>query len=1116
VGVLLLRASAAALRLDRARSWLAAQPAGTEVLVVGASAEAARELLRGTAASVGAAFGWHRATLAALARELATPALVDAGLAPIAALGSEAVVARALHELGAAGRLGRYAAVADGPGLARAVRLALDELRFAAVDAGALARVAPDLAAVRGVYERELADARLADRADVFARAVEAAIDTETRHPWLGLPTLLLDVPVERELEAALVAALAGRAPSLVATLPAGDEATRARLRALDGVDEVDLDRAEPAGALGRLQRHLFETAPSGAAPGDDVALLSAPGESRECVEIARRVRGLAAEGVPFDRMAVLLRAAEVYRPHLEEAFARAGVPVHFARGARRPDPAGRAFLALLGCAAEGLSARAFAEYLSLGEVPPASDAGAPPAPLAGPERWVAPDAELVPEVVAEALAAAAGPDAPTGPVSAGPDAPTGRASADREAAPVVEGALRAPRRWEALLVDAAVIGGRERWARRLAGLQRERELELGEVDDPDSPLAERLRRDLRDLSSLRDYALPLIDELAALPGRASWGEWLERLSALATRALRRPQRVLAVLSELVPMAGVGPVDLAEVQRVLAPRLVEVAEPPPPRRYGRVYVAPAEAARGLAFDVVFVPGLAERLFPAKIQEDPILLDADREALGAGLETNDGRRRRERRALRLAVGAAGRRLVLSFPRLDLDQGRPRVPSFYALEALRAAEGRLPGFEELRARAETATQIRVGWPAPRDASEAIDEAEHDLALLESILELGEEAGAGTARYLLGANPHLGRALRFRARRWLRRWTGADGLVRPSEDARERIAEAALDALAGHALGARSYSPTALQHYAACPYRFYLHAIQRLAPREVPEAIEEIDPLSRGSLVHDVQYALLGRLRDAELLPVTPANLSRAGPILETVLDEVAARYRDDLAPAIDRVWDDAVASVRADLREWLRRAGEDASGFVPWRFELAFGLPGRRGRDAHSRPEPVELDSGLRLRGSIDLVERRRDSAEAETLRVTDHKTGRNRVEAGAVVAGGEALQPVLYALAAEKLVPEARVESGRLYYCTASGGFEQVVVPLDDVARQSAKIVSDAVAAGLAEPFLPAAPAEDRTCAWCDYRPICGPYEALRSARKPPERLAALRQVRELP
>src|SRR6185312_15406460 len=89
-----------------------------------------------------------------------------------------------------------------------------------------------------------------------------------------------------------------------------------------------------------------------------------------EAVEIVRRLLDEAQAGVPFDEMAVFLRAPDHYLGLLEHACARGGVPVYFDRGTRRPDPAGRAFMALLSCAAEGLSARRFDEYLSLGQVP--------------------------------------------------------------------------------------------------------------------------------------------------------------------------------------------------------------------------------------------------------------------------------------------------------------------------------------------------------------------------------------------------------------------------------------------------------------------------------------------------------------------------------------------------------------------------------------------------------------------------------------------------------------------------------------------------------------------------------------------------------------------------
>jgi CRISPR/Cas system-associated exonuclease Cas4 (RecB family) len=656
-----------------------------------------------------------------------------------------------------------------------------------------------------------------------------------------------------------------------------------------------------------------------------------------------------------------------------------------------------------------------------------------------------------------------------------------------------------APQSWERFLVEAAVIGGRARWERRLSGLAARLALARREAEDD-----ARIAQDEQELARLRAFALPILDELAALTGRATWGVWLERLHALAARALRDPARVHAVLGELAPMSTVGPIELAEVRLVLGRRLAEIVRPAEASRAGMLLVAPVEAARGLAFDVVFVPGLAEKLFPQKVVEDPLLRDDARAALSPELQTTVDRAAAERLALRLAVGAARARLVVSYPRLDLEQGRPRVPSFYALELLRATTGRLPGWNELAAVAERTGAARIGWPAPASPDDAIDEAEHDLAILDRNLAT---PATGVARYLLGANPHLARALRVRARRWIPRWTRADGLYDPSPEAR-----AVLDR---HRLAARSFSATALQQFAACPYRFFLHTVHRLSPREIPERIEEMDPLSRGSLVHEVQFHLFSALRDEGVLPITAANLDRARERLDRVLDEIAGRFKDDLAPAIDRVWDDGVAAVRADLREWLRLHAEQ-SEWNPWRFELAFGLAGTAGhdpsgRDPSSLDEPVTLDCGIRLRGAIDLVERAAD----DSLRATDHKTGRVRAHRGSVIGGGEHLQPVLYALALEKLFPGARVVSGRLYYCTHVGGYAAIDVPLDGHARHAAGVVADVVGGALERGELPAAPAPG-ACTWCDYRPVCGPHEERRIAAKNPERLVQLQHLRRMP
>jgi ATP-dependent helicase/nuclease subunit B len=802
------------------------------------------------------------------------------------------------------------------------------------------------------------------------------------RHRLIGLPTLLLDVPISTESELAFAKAVAVAARAMLATLPTADAATLGRFRDRLGLNVEDLDQPPVAtdpgggstGVLERLQRHLFnkDKKPPEAKAGNEIEVFSAPGEGRECVEIARRVLALARDAIPFDRMAILLRSPADYRAHLKEAFARANIPVHFARGAVRPHPTGRAFYALLECAAEGLSARKFAEYLSLGQVPDAAPGGMPPEPRSRGDLWSAPDPEVVPPLAPENVS-----DSPASSVenAATPPSPD---------APVRDGQLRTPRRWEHLLVEAAVIGGRDRWRRRIDGLTNELRRKLTDLHGEEETQAAALSRTLDDLAAFAAYALPLINELDSFPAAAHWGEWLDRLGTLATRSLKQPDRVLAILAELAPMAPVGPVGLSEVLIVLRSLLLETAVPPPAQRYGKVFIGPIDAARGLTFDAVFVPGLAEKMFPRKIIEEPILLDGVRIQVKGGLATNQTRLERERLALALAVGAAERRIFLSYPRIDLDQARPRVPSFYALEAVRSAEGRLPDFAELARRAETAATTRLGWPAPADPANAIDDAEHDLATLDDLMALSGE-GAGRARYLLTANPYLARALRSRYHRWSSNWTSADGLLNPSVAVRAIMRK--------HALSARSYSPTALQNYARCPYRFFLQAIHGLAPREVPAVIDELDPLQRGSLIHDAQFELFARLRHENLLPVRPSNLDRAREILEQVMTEVAARYKDDLAPAIDRVWENGVGAIRADLREWLRRASEDDSGFIPQHFELSFGLAHpfeRRQADPRSVTDAVSLDCGIKLRGSIDLVERHPNGL----LRVTDHKTGKS--------------------------------------------------------------------------------------------------------------------------
>ena len=1078
----LVTSASAAERLDAATEFLAATAAGTEVLVVGASRDAVDDLIRGLSARHSATFGLHRFTLTQLAARLAASALAERGLATCTRLAAEAVAARATFDALGGDRIPFFAPVARCPGFARTLAATLSELRAAGVEPPTLAALqspADQLAALLEGFETQLAHAGLADRTTLLRLAAHAA----GADPLTALPLVLLDVGIESAAEHDLVHALCAAASQVLATVPSGDAQS---LEALPPARRKARRGGPSTGAtasLARLQAHLFAEEPPQGSPDETVRLFSAPGEGRETVEIARAILAEARAGTPFDQMVVFLRSPETYTALLETALQRAGVPAYFTRGTRRPNPAGRAFLALLGCASEGLSATRFAEYLSFGQVPsPAGDAA--PAADGG---WVGPRDD--------ALGAAA--------VAAADAAPSAAGVSDGEpdATPI------APWKWETLLVDAAVIGGVDRWRRRLEGLDRELALRAAELasDEPDAPRLAAIERDRANLGHLRRFALPVIEHLAALPPRATWGEWIARLRELAPHVLRHPQAVLAALAELAPMAGVGPVGIDEVCDVLAERLRFLTDDPPAYRYGRVLVTTLDDARGRSLQVVFVPGLAERVFPQRPREDPLLLDAQRLQLSPVLATQATRGQRERLRLQLAVGAAARRIYFSYPRVDVVQARPRVTSFYGLDVARAVAGRIPDIEAFQREAEAMVGARLAWPAPPDPAQAIDASEHDLAVLAALIRAPTAARErGAAQYLLELNPHLARSLRARYARWERRqWSAYDGLVHP--------APAAQHLLDGQRLTQRPYSASALQQFAACPYRFFLAAIHRLAPRGEAIALERLDPLTRGRLVHRVQAETLRALADGGGLPLTPSNLTDAEHVLAARLASVGARFYDDFAPPILRIWEDELAALRADLIHWLRRLAAHGSAWQPAFFELGFGVSGDDAHDPSSRRDPVVLDNGMSLRGSIDLVERR---ADGRALRVTDHKTGADHTKPGVVIGEGEVLQPVLYGLAAEAALG-LPVTEGRLVFCTARGGFAEHAVALDDRARRAGLGAMETVDQAIAAGFLPAAP-RDKACAHCDFSTVCGPYEEERLRGKETASLAALAALREQP
>jgi hypothetical protein len=570
------------------------------------------------------------------------------------------------------------------------------------------------------------------------------------------------------------------------------------------------------------------------------------------------------------------------------------------------------------------------------------------------------------------------------------------------------------PAEWERLSRQAGIVGGAREWRERLDRLGRRLEPRPESGDDEEG-LARRAG-DREALDALRRAARVLLGGLARLPDPAPVDALVDALTRTFRRlVLASPDAELA-LGALGRLRELGAVDAAVpleefwalLEAALGAPSAVGAEP----ASGRVFVGELGVALGVDFPLTIVPGLVDGGFPAAPRQDPILLDAERRQL-AGLPLAEAARALERVRFALAVGSGARRVVLTYPRVDAESGRPRVPSFLVLDLLEAVTGERHDFGTL--------ERFPGWrtvplhPAPPTARERpLDEREW---LVTRALDARLEPEA-LLRQLPGARRGL-QAIRSRER--TDALTAYDGLLGRGVD-----------------LGDAPLAPTALERYAACPFRFLLERVFRVEAVEEPDRILVIDPRDRGDLVHAVLEATFRRLAEEGALPLTRARLPAARAALETAFADACVDAERRGVTGLPALWAGERARLREELRSAIEAEADDPAGWVPALLEVTFGLEGPGEPDGTAARLAYRLQDGtlLNLRGRIDRIDVSPDGRHA---RVLDYKTGRLRSpRTPDRLAKGRALQLPVYRLAAEALLaargnPESTVDEAQYYH-----------------------------------------------------------------------------------
>ncbi len=601
---------------------------------------------------------------------------------------------------------------------------------------------------------------------------------------------------------------------------------------------------------------------------------------------------------------------------------------------------------------------------------------------------------------------------------------------------------------WGRASTVAGVVRGIEDWRARLSRFS--------------APASGAAAEDDRAFHALRAPAAKLLkrveelnEGLSGVPESGRWRDIAQKLVTILERCVGRDPSFPRVAEQLTALGALddvsSPVDLSRFAEVLARALQRPTRDP--ERDGHfqrsgIFIGDVIDARLLTFHAMAIVGLVERTFPRPPRQDPILLDEEREHINrligaARLPLHIRRLDEERLYFTMACRAAAGNLLLSYPRLDPASARPRSASPFLLRAASDLEGRPIDHHALDRLVRT-TRISLAAPGPERAADALLPREFDLSLLRTVSPDPNEAihRRRLASFVHG-NPILQRALKAEEARWGEsRFTPHDGVI---------MRPALLDALRGiHDTRAQPLSSHRLEGYARCPLAYFMQNVLGLRDYEDPEKQQRLDPLRKGSLVHDILFDVFTHLRARGVLVLTPETLGMALDILEIAADRCFAAEEQRGTTGIPLVWQIDQERIRHDLALVLRNEAAEGGAFEPRYFEFRFGAEARAGsrEDPDSTTAAVELDvpggGALRLKGVVDRID---VSADGSTIRVTDYKTGKLDKYRTNALKGGRTVQLPLYMLAVDRLVAPkhggARTEAARYLSVDRRGEFKTV-------------------------------------------------------------------------
>jgi len=617
---------------------------------------------------------------------------------------------------------------------------------------------------------------------------------------------------------------------------------------------------------------------------------------------------------------------------------------------------------------------------------------------------------------------------------------------------PYIRSTLAAPE-VDLLSREARIVAGADTWDRRLAGQAAKLEEDRAAPDVPDSA-RQRLAQKIAGIETVREGIGRLFADLVCLEGEKTLAGHLAAYRSLLARrhwpampeegdtgVLEREARDLeafaGLLDALERFARVLPeqrMSLVEFSTLLG-LLAAGTRSSRKRNRNAVQVVGVRELPNLSIPYLFLANLVEGVMPRLTTRLPFATDLETRRLGTRSKADI--LREERYYFIAALLAARERVYLSYP--SADGGSPVIRSGF-VDAVRETVSAGPWG-------------RSDFPSSRNAA---------ARKAGALLARGEFASAAA-----GLPP--GQTIHDAVRRLIIENECRKGAYDSPYDGLLTGEPAIAAALAGRYGDTAVFSPTALETYADCPFRFYLGRVLGLEP--LPAVDLDLTALERGSLLHTIAFRFYAGWRGDGNGAVTETSYPAALQRLLAIGRDEADRFLFD-SPAWLVEKEHLVGSPhvgRGLLERFLTHEMKTASStFVPHAFELSFGLPVAAGTcDPASTPDAIAIplngtDGGVvRIRGRIDRVDRLPDGR----FLIADYKTGSSHPSLRDIEAG-KAFQLPLYLRAVETLTAMQGVAG--CYYTLRRGEIRNKPVFWDASLKEQFRPFSGSSRSGVAD------------------------------------------------